>query len=288
MNTETARFLNELNRRFYDACAPSFSDTRGAAWPGWRGCLDALLAGRGDGAGSACCEAGAEEGALRVLDVACGNLRFESFLTDELGKRSFAACAVDACEPLARAGAEAFGLPVRFGGAGDRPLPADRLPAGETLFLPRDIVPCVLEGRQLGFSGFDAAVCFGFFHHVPGRQARIGLLDQLCATVRPGGVVAVSLWRFLEDGRLARKARETLARARIDLAGAFDWEALEEGDGFLGWQERSGVYRYAHSFSDGDIAALIDGAPSRAQLIARFRADGRSGDLNDYLVFRIA
>ena len=286
MDTRTAHVLNDLNQRFYEACAPSFSDTRSAAWQGWRGCLDAAcgnLEGRPNG------RSGAVDGegeALRVLDVACGNLRFESFLADELGDHPFAVCAVDTCEFLARDGAEAFGLPVQFEGPGGRSVSAASLKPGDIRFRTCDIVAQILDGGQLGFADFDAAVCFGFFHHVPGQQARIDLLDKLIASVRPGGVVAISLWRFMDDERLARKALEASVQARIDMAGTVDFDALEAGDYFLGWQDMRGVYRYAHSFSDGDVDELVDAASNRAQLLARFRADGRTNDLNEYLVFR--
>ena len=274
MDTETARFLNELNQHFYDTCASSFSDTRVAAWPGWQTCLDSARAAFED------------RSTVRILDVACGNMRFESFLADELGKRPFAVCAVDTCEALAHAGAEAFGLSVRFNDAKDASFCAESLDAGEMGFVQRDIISCALLDEPLGFSGFDMAVCFGFFHHVPGHRARQVLLDMLCETVRPGGVVAISLWRFADDERLARKACEATEHARTDLAGKIDFDELDEGDAFLGWQEKGGVYRYAHSFSDEDVEALIEGVAPRAKLIARFRSDGRTGDLNEYLLLR--
>lgn len=272
MNTETARFLNELNKRFYDVCASSFSDTRSAAWPGWKKCFDAIDSACRDG------------DAIRILDVACGNMRFESFLQNEMGKDHFAICAVDTCESLAREGSETFGLPVRFADDVELPLSAESLDTGEMLFNQRDIVSCVLADEPFGFSGFDIAACFGFFHHVPGAKARAALLDQLCDAVNPGGVIVISLWRFLDDERLACKASKTTELVRIDLAKALDFEALEQGDAFLGWQERSGVYRYAHSFSDEEVEALIGGISSRTELISRFRSDGRTGDLNEYLV----
>ncbi len=73
MDIATARSLIELNNRFYTRNAASFSATRSAPWAGWRA-LSELLAQHGwsnpddDGTGAA------EE--RRVLDLACGNLRF--------------------------------------------------------------------------------------------------------------------------------------------------------------------------------------------------------------------
>ena len=96
----------------------------------------------------------------------------------------------------------------------------------------------------------------------------------------------MSFWRFLDDERLARKAHEATARARIELARAFDWTRLDAGDRLLGWQDRTDVFRYAHSFSDAEIDALIASLGDRAELIARFRSDGRSDALNEYIVLR--
>lgn len=280
MDTRTARFLNDLNQRFYEACMPSFSATRNAPWQGWRDCLDAVCGDIDD------CALGGNGQVVRVIDSACGNMRFESFLADELGNRPCAVCAIDTSESLAREGAAAFGLPVRFDGQAPQHISADSLAAGTIRFCTRDIIACALDGRPVGFSGFDAAFCFGFFHHVPGRRARIDVLERLIACVRPGGVVAISLWRFADDERLARKALATSEKARAELSGALDFEALEEGDHFLGWQDESGVYRYAHSFSDADADELVDAVSDDARLLKRFRADGRTGALNEYLVLR--
>ena len=58
---------------FYLAMAQEFSRTRGSGWPGWSRVLDA---------------AGISEPAtqtpLTVLDVGCGNLRFEPWLREAL------------------------------------------------------------------------------------------------------------------------------------------------------------------------------------------------------------
>lgn len=280
MDTRTARFLNDLNQRFYEACMPSFSATRNAPWQGWRDCLDAVRGDLDDRSRSG------NDQVVRMIDAACGNLRFESFLADELGNRPYAVCAIDTSESLAREGAATFGLPVRFEGEASSRISADSLAAGTIRFCTRDIVACVLDGQPLGFSGFDAAFCFGFFHHVPGRTARIDALARLIACVRPGGVVAISLWHFADDERLARKALATSEKARAELSGMLDFDALEEGDRLLGWQDESGVYRYAHSFSDADADELVDAVSDSARLLKRFRADGRTGALNEYLVFR--
>ena len=101
MDIKTASTLNALNRRFYDACASSFSETRSTAWEGWRICFDAMrpLLPMLE---APACEA-AEHASLRVLDLACGNMRFERFLADELGGYPCIVHAVDSSDALAHA-----------------------------------------------------------------------------------------------------------------------------------------------------------------------------------------
>lgn len=106
----------------------------------------------------------------------------------------------------------------------------------------RDIPPC------------DLCVSFGFLHHVPTFEARAAALRFLLSAARPGGIVAVSLWRFMDDAGLAEKAHATHAEALDEL----DLPLLDEGDYLLGWQGRSGAWRYCHHFDDAEIDALVN------------------------------
>ena len=153
-----------------------------------------------------------------------------------------------------------------------------------------DAVEALIDGTlsqqltALGPKPFDAAVSFGFAHHVPGFSRRVDLLRSLVAAVRPGGLVAVSLWRFMDDPKLAEKARASTKGALEDLPW-LQADCLEAGDFVLGWQDRPGAYRYCHHFSAAEIDRLVDAVPE-ARLVARFGADGRTGTLNEYLVLR--
>ena len=94
--------------------------------------------------------------------------------------------------------------------------------------------------------------------------------------------MAVSLWQFAKSPELAAKAIETTAKARTE----YGLPMLDEGDYLLGWQNRPHAYRYCHTFSDEEVARLVCTVGDRAQLVSRFEADGRTGTLNSYLVFR--
>lgn len=97
-----------------------------------------------------------------------------------------------------------------------------------------------------------------------------------------GGHVAVSFWRFLNSDKLAKKAWETTARAQAELG----IPALPPNDFLLGWQETRGLYRYCHHFDDAEINRLLAAVADVAVPVARFAADGKTGNLNEYVVLR--
>ena len=187
-----------------------------------------------------------------VADLACGNKRFEAYLMQRFPQQAFEFWTVDNA-PFEDWIAE---------GARVHHVQADLLSD-----VPWGAPPC------------DLAVSFGFLHHVPGQDARVAFMERLLDCVKPGGHAAVSLWRFLDDASLA-------ARVVPPSQVGFDAAALDAGDAFLGWDNQPGLYRYCHSFSDEDVDALVQAVAARATAVARYRSDGRSGALNEYVVFR--
>ena len=153
MNTATERTLIELNNRFYREHADTFSATRQAPWPGWERLMD--LAAERIGAQSA----------PVILDLACGNLRFERFCLERLGEAAAVFHAVDASAELA---ALAPSIPGAHCWQVDL---LDELQAG------RDPLP--------GLAPAHFTVCFGFLHHVPGARLRGELLDLMAHTTAP-------------------------------------------------------------------------------------------------------
>lgn len=245
MNLETARALCEMNTRFYTRVSTSFSATRQAPWNGWLRVLAATGCKAGD--------------SINVLDLACGNLRFERYLA----QAGIAAnvCAVDNCNDL-----------VELGKRDDW---ASRDLCAVT-YQHLDIMDELLSGRNLAkrltASACDLSVSFGFMHHVPLREYRERVLHALVDATRLGGTIAVSFWQFAKDERLARKARSV--------------EDGDEGDFLLGWQGEPGVYRYCHSFSEAEIDQLVESCGHTVCELSRFVSDGKSGVLNQYLLLR--
>lgn len=282
MSLATARLMNEVNARFYRDNAASFSQTRRAGWPGWHRCLEEARPAAGQPvAAPGASRAAAASPATRVLDLACGNLRFARFLAD-------------ACDaPVAYVGVD--NCPELGAGAATGDLP----PAWSLQVAQLDVVGALLAGtlassldatlaRAWGTAGSgpqaNLAVAFGFLHHVPTFSARLSLLRALLADTAPGGTCCVSFWRFMSNERLAAKAHVTTTRGLNELGLAPD--ALGEHDYLLGWQDVPGAYRYCHHFCSREVDALLSGLGSLAQPVARFNADGRSGDLNAYVVLR--
>ena len=258
MDKGLALRLCALTGEFYRANAESFSQTRQSPWQGWVRLLEVMGLASG-------------QEPLRVLDLACGNLRFERYLADTLPGRMLSGYAVDNCDPLVEAGERG-----EFG-------PLSRIAFQNLDVIERLSGGSLREALEVPDTSCDLAVSFGFMHHVPLERWRVGLLRALIAKVRPGGFVAVSFWRFLNSDKLTRKAQETTGRARAELG----LPELPQNDYLLGWQDTQGLYRYCHHFDEPEIERLLAMVADSADLVSRFEADGKTGNLNEYVVLRV-
>lgn len=277
MDTKFAQMLCQLNNDFYRDQAVSFSDTRHAKWPGWECCLKAVSSVFLDQSNSV------------VLDVACGNLRFEKFLASQLLERQIQVWALDSCDEL---------LPQTCAGTLVEKVNADGADTPDATdvhlqinYLHCDVMEAIgsLKVFTYGIPQADISVSFGFMHHVPLPEWRVQLLNSLIEATKPGGFVCVSFWEFLADEGLAAKAYKTHERALVELGPVWGFSSADfnDGDFLLGWRNTPGAYRYCHSFSTSEVDALIATVSSRAECVARFRADGRTETLNEYIVLQV-
>lgn len=277
MDTKFAQMLCQLNNDFYRDQAVSFSDTRHAKWPGWERCLKAVSSVFLDQSNSV------------VLDVACGNLRFEKFLASQLLERHIQVWALDSCDEL---------LPQTCVGTLVEKVNADGADTPDATdvhlqinYLHCDVMEAIGSSKAFtyGIPQADISVSFGFMHHVPLPEWRVQLLNSLIEATKPGGFVCVSFWEFLADEGLAAKAYKTHERALAELGPVWGFSSADfnDGDFLLGWRNTPGAYRYCHSFSTSEVDALIATVSQRAECVARFRADGRTETLNEYIVLQV-
>lgn len=205
MDMQEARRLSDITSEFYRTVHASFSATRQAPWPGWGRVAEVTFPGaarlrttgstretsgsRTDDSADALREAdglreaGTANGSqpFDVLDLACGNLRFERFLASRVpGARVWAA---DICDEL-------VGL----------------APANDLSELHYQHVDLAFDPAAVVAPACDLCVSFGFMHHLPSTEQRMAVLRTLVDHMRPGGFVAVSFWQFAHDERLRAKA----------------------------------------------------------------------------------
>lgn len=268
-DTVTIRQLNALTNEFYTQEAASFSATRQAPWQGWNEAWDIVSVAVPTFATKP----------LTVLDLGCGNLRFERFLSEKT-TGPVTVHAFDNCPALAEAPADHSAgttIPVQQHPTALAPLTIH--------FQQLDLVEALLAGNlaaQLPLGTCNLAVAFGLMHHLPTFTLRAHTLETLLRSLRPDGFAIVSFWQFLNDERLAEKAVAATAEghARCNLP------PFAPNDYLLGWQHAEGIYRFCHHTPDEEIDELLAALSLPHREIARFSADGKQGTLNRYVVLQ--
>ncbi|MAJ59613.1 MAG: hypothetical protein CBC48_06300 [bacterium TMED88] len=250
MNAQTRQQLRDLNRLFYRQTADTFAETRNHPWPGWdRIPLPNLPQGR----------------RFRILDVGCGNGRFAVALHGRLAG------------------------PFQYFGLDDSPLmislaqPAlAHLKDVEAQWIQADAL-AETPGDDWPNTSFDWVVAFGLIHHVPGLAQREQFVKQLAERVAPGGQLVIAAWQFADQERFEGR---TLEWSSLHDAGhpAVEPSQVDPGDYLLGFGSPNQALRYCHHCDEDELNALSQS--SELEEIARFSADGRSQNLNRYLVLK--
>ncbi|MCB2209443.1 class I SAM-dependent methyltransferase [bacterium] len=238
--------LLEINDRFYDQFASSFSATRGRVQPGVRQLLPRLLA------------------ADHILDVGCGNgtlaraLAAADFSGDYLG--------LDLSGGLLDAARDALGQPE----------------TGSYAFQQMDLADpdwtVSLSDTKFNAIKYDAITCFAVLHHLPGAEIRQNTVQTFHHLVEPDGFVVVSVWQWQNSPRLVERV---LPWNKVNLSP----NDLDEGDVLLDWRAAEQVgLRYVHTYSEESLTQLAEGAGFTVG--ENFFSDGKPGNLALYQVWQ--
>ena len=94
---------------------------------------------------------------------------------------------------------------------------------------------------------FSFVLAFAVLHHLPGQALRRRLLSTVRARLPGGGRLIHSEWQFLHSPRLRARLQpwETIGLAA---------DQVDEGDYLLDWRAGGSGLRYAHHFSEAELA----------------------------------
>jgi len=196
MDEITRDRLLQINQRFYDQFAGSFSATRGRVQPGVRRVLDQVAPD------------------AVILDVGCGN----GTLAMALGKGGFRGqyLGVDLSAGLISKAKERMG----------------QTSAGQYDFKQMNLADTYWQ-EELAGKTFDWVVSFAVLHHLPGKALQQQVAQTFAALVSPSGRVAVSAWQWQNSPRLRKRvlpwSTVEMDPAQLETGDVLlDWRAGEE------------------------------------------------------------
>lgn len=192
----------------------------------------------------------------RILDVGCGNGRFARALAESGVTATYTG--IDGDERLLELAAaqtgSLTGLSCRFAHAD----------LAQTTWLDATTD-----------SPYDAVVSLAVLHHVPGYELRQRIVCEMTTLLATGGLLALSTWQFLSANRFAQRM---LSWREIGLSEL----DVEPGDALLPWNQGMTAVRYVHHLDLAEVERLVTAAG--LQIVDSFRADGKEGNLNLFVV----
>lgn len=199
---------------------------------------------------------------IGVLDVGCGNGRFANFLSEKIG-HSFYYHGIDNNSQLLKIVKEKN----------------IQLPKLQTSKI--DIVQSLIDedfAKKIGNQKYNLIAVFGVMHHIPSLNLRKKMIQNLVHNLEQDGILAVAFWQFTRDQRFAYK---NISREKFNI----EQEDLEKNDYILDWQRGKTAYRYFHFSDDDEISEIFSGI-GEVKMIEKFDADGKSDNLNRYVLVK--
>jgi SAM-dependent methyltransferase len=192
---------------------------------------------------------------ISVLDVGCGNGRFGTFLAKHIEGQIHYHGVDNSIVFLEKA-----------------KMALANIPSLQATLEERDIID-----QPLTMGEYDLVAAFGVIHHIPGGDNRRTFVRQLAERISTNGLLVYAEWRFYEFERF--QARTVPPPEGI---------SLEAGDYLINWgnsvAQQNDPLRYYHYVDDAESVELI--AATGLELIATYRADGRTGNMNNYIILK--
>lgn len=190
---------------------------------------------------------------IRVADIGCGNGRFGQFLNESCLNLKLSYTGIDANKQLLNIAKKNL---------------QGKIPALHLYEF--NVVDSILKNEDFLFNKkFELITIFGVLHHIPSFELRLKLLQYLLSKLTTNGFVIVSIWQFMNYERFRKKI----------IANKYQ---LETNDFILDWKRGTHALRYCHFIDDKELEKLIK--QSGAQLIKSYNADGKEGNVNNYVV----
>lgn len=119
--------------------------------------------------------------------------------------------------------------------------------------------------------GYDLVVAFGLTHHVPNHGFRLKWFNKIRTLLNPNAILILTFWHYHLDKRFEKKA--------VKIEGG-------KNDYMLSWNNYKSQRLY-HLYTKDELSKIKSQYRNNdVELVDEFESDGRTNNLNKYLVFR--
>lgn len=249
MNSDVAARLIQLNRDFYDRFGADFSATRQRLQPGVTRLLSTFARD------------------ASILDLGCGNGELARALARNGHRGPY--LGLDFSVPLLQeADSSLEGFSAKFVEFDLTKLSV--ISVQSSVFGDQSITNYQLP--------ITLITCFATLHHIPSTELRLNLLKTVATLLAPDGQFILSNWQFLNSAKLRARIQPW---ERIGLTSA----DVDTGDYLLDWRRGGEGLRYAHQFSEEELAELA--REGGFEIVDSFYSDGEGGRLGLYQIWKI-
>ncbi len=126
---------------------------------------------------------------------------------------------------------------------------------------------------------WSVITCFATLHHIPSEEMRFRILRNIYQRLAPDGQFIHSNWQFMNSEKLRQRIQPW------DVVG-LNAADVDEGDYLLDWRSGGTGYRYAHQYSERELAYLA--SESGFKVADSFYSDGATGNLALYQIWEKA